>query len=89
MAATRNVNAGDMPRRRKQPTPGAGSNKSALTRLEAGVLLVDDVDAALAAHGTAFHVALLERAQGIGDLHGRSSGDAGPVARMSGRRGPY
>jgi hypothetical protein len=63
MAATRNVNAGDVPRRRKQPTQSVGSNKSALTRLEAGVLLVDDVYAALAAHDTALHVTLLERAQ--------------------------
>src|SRR5712671_767760 len=41
----------------------------ALAGLEARIGLVDDVDAALAAHDAAVLVALLERLQRIGDLH--------------------
>ena len=42
---------------------------SALTRLEAGIALVDDVNAPLAADDAAVLVALLQRFEGIGDLH--------------------
>src|SRR5262249_51805258 len=44
----------------------------ALTRLEARVGLVDDVDAALAAHDAAVLVARLHRLQRMADLHGTS-----------------
>jgi hypothetical protein len=41
-----------------------------LARLEARIGLVDDVDAALAAHHPVVTVALQERLQGIADFHG-------------------
>ena len=44
----------------------------ALARLEARVGLVDHVNATLAAHDAAVLVTLLERLQGINDLHARS-----------------
>src|SRR5258708_9137947 len=50
-----------------------GRAASALARLEAGIDLVDDVDASLAPHDAAVLVALLQRLQRIGDLH-----DTGP-----------
>jgi hypothetical protein len=49
------------------------ANGLALARLEAGILLVDDVGPALAADHAAVFVALLERAQGIADFHGTPS----------------
>ena len=51
----------------KKPRNGA---ILALTRLIAGVLLVDDVNAALALDDFAIDVALFKRFQGIGDFHG-------------------
>ena len=48
------------------------SDLSALTGLETRVGLVDDVDAAFAAHDLAIAVAALERAERIANLH-RSS----------------
>lgn len=41
----------------------------ALSRLEAGVCFVDNVNTALAAHDPAVLVALLRRLQGISNLH--------------------
>src|SRR5438067_7488897 len=49
---------------------------SALAGLEAGIGLVDDVDAPLAPHDAAVLVALLQRLQRIGDLHDRVLGKA-------------
>ena len=46
---------------------------SALAGLQAGVLLVDHVDAATAAHDDAVLVAGLGGLQGITDLHGLTS----------------
>jgi len=43
---------------------------SALAGLEAGISLVDHVDASLAAHHTAFLVAFFGRFEGINDFHG-------------------
>src|SRR5947208_15660619 len=55
--------------------------KLALARLEARVGLVDDVDAALAAHDAAILVAQLHRLERMTDLHGpystKSPGRAG------------
>jgi len=45
--------------------------ESALAGLEAGVGLVDDVDATLAADDLAVGVATLEGLEGGGDFHGR------------------
>ena len=53
-----------------QNGPGVGAT-SALARLEAAVGLVDDVDAALAAHQAIIAVARAQRLQRIPDLHGR------------------
>src|SRR5579885_2398338 len=54
---------------------------SALAGFEAGIALVDDVDAALATHDAAVLVALLQRLQGIGDLHDKSSRRTGNLAK--------
>src|SRR5690349_8759426 len=43
--------------------------RSALARLEAGVLLVDDIDAALPPNNAAVLVPALERAQRIANFH--------------------
>src|SRR5580692_9399996 len=51
---------------------------SALARLEAGVLLVDDVGAAAAADDAAVLVALLQGLEGIADLHGHTVRPEGP-----------
>ena len=56
------------------------SDLSALTGLETRVGLVDDVDAAFAAHDLAIAVAALERAERIANLH-RSS----PIAAHASR----
>lgn len=42
----------------------------ALTSLELALRLVDHIDAALAAHDAAIAVALLERTEGVANLHG-------------------
>ena len=42
----------------------------ALTGLEPALRLVDHIDAALTAHDAAIAMALLERAEGVTDLHG-------------------
>jgi hypothetical protein len=54
-----------------RPVEGAGDRDalSALTGLEARVLLVDDVDAALAANKAVLAVTSLERLERILDLH--------------------
>ncbi|OFW82893.1 MAG: hypothetical protein A2018_00650 [Alphaproteobacteria bacterium GWF2_58_20] len=46
------------------------SSQSALTGLKAGILLVDDVNTATAAHNTASRVPILESLEGCDDLHG-------------------
>ena len=48
------------------------SFKSTLTGFEPALRLVDHVDAAFSAHNTAVAVPVLERAERIANLHGRS-----------------
>ena len=54
---------------RERP-PGGEPPASALTRLEALLRLVDDVDAALAAHEAIVAMTRAKRLQGIADFHG-------------------
>src|SRR5215213_83408 len=65
-----------MKKRRKPKTSAALDSEDvltlALTSLEARVGLVDDVDAALAAHDAAVLVAQLHGLEGMADLHGTS-----------------
>ena len=49
--------------------PSPGGRCSTLTGLEPGVLFVDDIDPALAADDAAILVTLLERPEGIANLH--------------------
>src|SRR5436190_4421166 len=82
-----------MKKRRKPEAPpllfAPVTGTSALARLEARVGLVDDVNAALAAHDAAILVAQLHRLEGMTDLHGpnstKSPGRAG-VNSESGRK---
>ena len=65
---TTNSSGGTLRTRPNVPAEcGAGS---ALARLHAGILLIDDINAALAAHDTAVLVALFGGLEGINDLHG-------------------
>ena len=53
--------------------PMAGkANHSALSGLEAAVGLVDDVSAAMTAHDLAVAMAILQRLEGVADLHGKT-----------------
>ena len=45
---------------------------SALAGLEAAVGLVDDVSAAMTAHDLAVAMAILQRLEGVADLHGKT-----------------
>ena len=54
---------------RRKMTPCGQPKGSALAGLEAGVFLVNHVDASLAAHYTAFLVAFFGRFEGINDFH--------------------
>ncbi len=58
----------------------------ALTSFEATLRLVNNVDAALAAHDAAIAVTLLERAEGVANFHGSSPSRGAaiaPVFRLS------
>ncbi len=59
-----------IPSRHRQP-------QSALASLEAGVRLVDDVDAALTANEPVVAMAQAQRTQGVLDLH-----DSSPISLM-------
>ena len=61
----------------------AGCGSLALAGLHAGVLLVDHIDPAMAAHDTAVLVARLGRLQAVADLHGMTFGGAWPVVGWS------
>ena len=62
---------------------GPGSPKSALTSLKTTLGLVDDVDAALAAHNAAVPVALLQRAERVLDFHRSSPGAHAPLVNLA------
>ena len=59
--------------------------RSALAGFEPALRLVDDVDAALAAHDTAVAVTLLERAERVLDLHRSSPFVAARACAIAGR----
>ena len=48
------------------------ANRSALAGLEATIGLVDDISAAMTAHDLAVAMAILQRLEGVADLHGKT-----------------
>lgn len=58
------------PRHRHDPFSNSVGLVLALAGLEPALRLVDHIDAALTAHDAAIAVALLERTEGVANLHG-------------------